>query len=488
MNNEFDHIVIGGGLAGISIALRLRNKGHSVLLLEQNKSLGGKMDSYRWKEFRWDMGPSLFTEPELFTDLFRIYGEDPSTYFKYESLDENCRYFFKDEEKLIMHVDKNKRMSEIHEKVGDLEAIKVEKYLDEALTNYRGFGKVFIDNPKPNIRTIFNPKVITYLPKLFSKMALSSLHDYNSKRFEDERLIKVFNRFATYNGSSPYLTSGIYNMISSVELKGGTFFPKKGMNDIIQSLVKLGEKYELKMKTNVSDINAVKQKSGYQVSSSIGSFKSKNLICAIDPISFYKYVLNDEQLLKHYKGQERSSSGLVFYWAIDKKIDDLGLHNIFFTDHYRLEFQSIFGEKKMSKELTIYVHVSSVINQDDAPSYGQNLFVMVNVPANIEFSDAQINEVKGYILQTLNNQLNENIENHIIHEKTWSPKGIHDDTGSFLGAIYGASSNGFSSALKRHGNTINKYNNLYFCGGAVHPGGGIPLVLRSSRIVSDLIG
>ncbi|MBK6524965.1 MAG: hypothetical protein IPG07_05045 [Crocinitomicaceae bacterium] len=79
------------------------------------------------------------------------------------------------------------------------------------------------------------------------------------------------------------------------------------------------------------------------------------------------------------------------------------------------------------------------------------------------------------------------LKNEIVRERIWTSKGIEEDTGSFMGALYGASSNGKLAALKRHGNKSKKYPKLYFCGGTVHPGGGIPLVLKSAKIVSELI-
>lgn len=113
---------------------------------------------------------------------------------------------------------------------------------------------------------------------------------------------------------------------------------------------------------------------------------------------------------------------------------------------------------------------------------------MVNVPYNSgQDWDALIAETRRNVLAKLTRILGTPIEPLIACESLLDPRSIESKTSSHLGALYGTSSNNRMSAFLRHPNFSNRIRGLYFCGGSVHPGGGIPLALLSAKIVNDLI-
>jgi len=83
--------------------------------------------------------------------------------------------------------------------------------------------------------------------------------------------------------------------------------------------------------------------------------------------------------------------------------------------------------------------------------------------------------------------LGKDIEPLITTEDVLDPVLIEQRTSSYQGSLYGSSSNNMFAAFLRHANYSAKLQNLYFCGGSAHPGGGIPLCLLSGRIVADLV-
>jgi phytoene dehydrogenase-like protein len=186
--------------------------------------------------------------------------------------------------------------------------------------------------------------------------------------------------------------------------------------------------------------------------------------------------------------QPRSSSALIFYWGINRTFPDLHLHNIFFSQDYKQEFEHIFRHKTVSADPTVYVNITSKFTKTDAPENAENWFVMVNVPHNQgQDWDQLIAETRQNVLQKLSKHLETDLQNHIACEQTWDPRGIELETGSVGGALYGSSSNNAMAAFLRHPNFKRQVKGLYFCGGSVHPGGGIPLCLLSAKIVSNLI-
>ena len=184
--------------------------------------------------------------------------------------------------------------------------------------------------------------------------------------------------------------------------------------------------------------------------------------------------------------QEKSSSALIFYWGIKQEFSALGLHNILFTENYKTEFDYIFNKKELYHDPTVYINITKKYCEADAPKGGENWFVMINVPHNAgQDWDKIIAEAKPIILNKISRNLGVAIEPLIEVEHLLEPRTIESRTQSHLGSLYGTSSNNRYSAFLRHPNFSSSIKNLYFCGGSVHPGGGIPLCLLSAKIVGD---
>ena len=202
----------------------------------------------------------------------------------------------------------------------------------------------------------------------------------------------------------------------------------------------------------------------------------------------YKKLLNDTinagKILRH----ERSSSAVIFYWGINQQFPQLQLHNILFSKNYQEEFNHIFTLKKTYHDPSIYINISSKEENAMAPAGKENWFVMVNVPANTgQDWDLLKQNLRQNVIEKINRMLNINLEELIESEQVLDPVLMEEQTGSFMGSLYGSSSNSKLAAFLRHSNFTDSIKGLYFCGGSVHPGGGIPLCLHSAKIVSNLI-
>ena len=216
--------------------------------------------------------------------------------------------------------------------------------------------------------------------------------------------------------------------------------------------------------------------------------KADLVVSNMDVVPTYKHLLPNQKQPKRTLEQERSSSALIFYWGIKKSFPKLNLHNIFFSQNYSKEFQAIFQDKTLSGDPTVYVNITSKDVLSDAPAGCENWFVMINAPADSgQDWDALIAQTRIKVLEKLSRILGQDIASLIEEETHLSPPLIAQKTASYRGALYGASSNNRMSAFLRHPNFSRTIDNLYFCGGSVHPGGGIPLCLLSARITADMI-
>jgi len=485
---HYDTVILGGGPSGIASALRMKKKGHHVLLVEKNEKIGGKLDAFEWNGYRWDKGPSLFTLPALVTELFELFDKDPKDYFEFHSLDENCRYHFSDGTHFIFYKNPEKRKASLEPYFSAVEIERLEKYLVEISKTYDAIGELFIAAPKRGFKEMLAPDILKQYPKFLSPQMLFSLNKYNEKMLKNEKLVQLFNRFGTYNGSNPYEMSGLYSMIPHLELNVGTYFPKGGMRAIIDSLTKLIHEVGVEVKYNEDQTTVEKTAEGYVTHLKNERVSSTNFICAIDHINFYKHVFPDKQMVEKYLKEERSLSALVFYWAVKGDYPEIGLHNILFAENYKAEFDKLFKEHAFYDDPTIYIHNSSAVEKHDAPEGCQNWFVMINAPAGNQPSEEKLNELRSIIQEKIKRILGIDIQEKIEFEDRWDMQRIERITGSYTGSLYGAAFNSKTASFSRHANHSKKHKNMYFVGGSVHPGGGIPLVLKSAKIVDELIG
>ena len=481
-------IIIGSGIAGLALSVRLKSKGYNVEVFEKNENVGGKLSDFYLNNFRHDFGPKLFTMPNLIEDIFEDAKVDIDKYFKYSKLDLACKYFWDDGHIFNAYSDSQKFIDEVHEKFNK-EGNKVEKYIFNSKKKFNLVKKIFLEKSLHKISTYLSFDSLKAILNFLQLNIFISLNSLNKRYFRDEKLIQLFNRFATYNGSSPYLTSGIMSIIQHLEHDLGVFMPKKGISDISHSLYNLAKDLGVKFHFN-SEIDKIliKHKSAVGVSINKINYKADIIVSNMDINLTYDRLLKGYKKPFFIKNYQPSSSAVVFYWNMNKSFSNISVHNIIFSRDQMKEFDYIFNKNSIYDDPTVYICSTSKIVKEDAPSGCENWFILINSPFNSGQNWKKIKKnLRDNIIKKINSTLNVDIENNIIGEKILTPVDIETETLSRFGSLYGSSSNSLQSAFIRHPNFSKNINNLYFCGGSVHPGGGIPLCLNSAKIVSDLI-
>ncbi len=481
-------VIIGAGIAGIAVAIRLKSQGYSVSVYEANSYPGGKLTAFKDKGYRFDMGPSLFTMPQFVEDLFAIAQTNISDYFEYKKKNVVCNYFYEDGTTFTAVANEDE-FAKNAEQTFNINAEDLRKYFSQSKKKYDLTASLFLEKSLHKFDTYLSKDTLKAIFKVNSLDIDTTLDAYNTKMLKDERLIQFFNRFATYNGSSPYQTPGIMSMIPHLEQYFGTYFPKGGMHSISMSLYQLAKDIgvDFQFNTKVEKIlTENKQVIGIKTESEW--VKADIVISNSDVVPTYRQLLKDHKAPEKILQQPRSSSALIFYWGIKKEFPQLDLHNIFFSEDYETEFDYIFNKKDVHDDPTVYVNISSKDEKSDAPKDCENWFTMVNVPSNTGQNwDKIIERTRKNITAKLSRLLGEDVSKLIEFESILDPRTIESKTQSYQGALYGASSNNKYAAFLRHPNFKSSIKNLYFCGGSVHPGGGIPLCLLSGKIVSELI-
>jgi phytoene desaturase len=311
----------------------------------------------------------------------------------------------------------------------------------------------------------------------------------HQRSFKTAEARQLFNRYATYNGSDPYQTPGLLTLIPHLECQLGAYFPKSGMYSITLSIAELAKKLGVQFHFNCK-VDEILHDANKVIGIRMGEKKivADVVVSNLDIHPTYHKLLPKLKKPLKVLNQQRSSSALIFYWGITKTFPQLGLHNILFSADYQEEFKHLFKLQTISKDPTLYINISSKYKADDAPQGHENWFMMINVPNNNQQDwDQLIADARIAILAKVSKMLDEDIGSLITCENVLEPRTIESKTGSYQGSLYGNSSNSPMAAFFRHNNKHEDINGLYFVGGSVHPGGGIPLALSSAKIVADLV-
>lgn len=488
MSTHHKAIIIGAGVAGLATAIRLAVQHFDVTVFEKNNYPGGKLSHFTLGDYQFDAGPSLFTQPHNIAELFELAGESTVQYFQFEKVPFSCKYFYENGTVINAFSDATAFAEEMKIKTGE-DPKKVLSYLQQSQKLYDEIGTVFLDYSINKRKSLFKAPLIKAIKATRLKFVLDSLNGLNTKHFTRPESIQFFNRFATYNGSNPFEAPGMLSLIPHLELGQGTFYPRGGMKSITGALYKLALKKGVKFNFESPVqriINVNGQVKGVVVNDS--NFYGDIVVSNSDVYFTYKYLLSEESKARKLLKQERSSSAIIFYWGIKKEFPELQLHNIFFSKDYKNEFEHLFKRKTISEDPTVYLNITSKMESGQAPEGKENWFVMINAPANLK-QDWEVlkKQCREAVVKKLNRMLNTDIDHYIEAEETLDPVKIEEQTSSFMGALYGSSSNSRIAAFLRHPNFSSTIKGLYFAGGTVHPGGGIPLCLKSAKLVSELI-
>lgn len=473
---------VGAGIGGIATAIRLARKGYRVKVFEQQSNAGGKLNELRLLGFRFDAGPSLFTLPQLVDEL--IAGDSTSA-FSYQKLELITRYFFPDGTILNAWAEPERFADEVAQKLNDKHT-DVLRYLRESRELYELTANTFIYSPFPQLKNFFTLQSLKLAMNPKKLKAFETMHEVNCQFFSNYRTIQLFDRYATYNGSNPYLAPGTLTMIPHLEHNIGAYFPNAGMYAITSELVRIAKNLGVEFVFN-AHVDKIDIRNGRIAGINVNGcgVESNYVINNTDIFTAYQNMLSEVPLAARLAAQQPSSSALIFYFGVNGNHPELDVHNILFSADYYSEFKAM-EQGSIFNDPTVYIYITSKRIATDAPIGHENWFVMINVPPNTgqDWNELRL-KAREAILAKVKRMLGIDLANLIVTEDYLDPVRIEQRTGSFRGSLYGISSNSRMAAFNRHPNRSKNVKGLYFVGGSVHPGGGIPLCLASAKIVDS---
>ena len=483
-------IVIGGGFGGMAAALRLKARGYAVTLYDQRPMLGGRAQVFERDGFRHDAGPTVLCAPDLFRDLFALFGERFDDHVDLVAPKPWYRFSYADGS----HFDYGPTSADTVAEINRLSPPDVggyEKLVDHGKALYDiAFSKLA---DKPFHDPVFMAKQV---PDLVRLKTYRTVWQTAKAYFQDDRLRRAFSIQPLLLGGNPLETTGLYSLISYLEKDQGVWFPMGGTGALVSALQGLMERagIEIRLNTPIDSLTLDgKRVTGVRLED--GSTRSADVVVSnCDPLHLYQNMIPDEarstlpQLRLKY-GQV--SMGLfVLYFGAQKQWPDVAHHTVQFSERYEELLRDIFNRGKLAPDMSLYIHRPTATDPSFAPDGCDSFYVLCPVP-NLQSlpTDWSVTgpQLKDRIVDHLDATLLPGLKDTICSEFFMTPEDFKSDYSSLHGAGFSLSPLFRQSAFFRFHNKGEGFENLYLVGGGTHPGAGVPGAVLSAKVLDNLV-
>ncbi|MCZ2340226.1 MAG: phytoene desaturase [Bacteroidales bacterium] len=493
--------VIGSGLGGLAAACTLAARGYDVVLFEKSPWLGGKAAELHESGFRFDMGPTILTIPNVLRKVFSEAGQNLDDYVELVRLDPQWRCFFTDGNVLDL--------------VGNVDAMSqnLEAFAPGSAAGYRNFLKLserlnrisdqhFFWKSIGGIKDMIDFKA-GFSPQIMSDvMSMRMGHSVAGtvrKFVPDARVAQMLDHFTQYVGSSPYGSPAVLCGIAHMQTEGGVWYPMGGIRAVPDALVKLAEELGVELRPGVGIKRILTNGAGDTVTGVETDTGERVPLAAIvsnaDSVRTHRELVSSAapravSRFEKRRGYEPACSGVVLYLGLNRMYDHLLHHDFVFSRDPHEEFDFIYNKGEPAPDPTCYLASTSRTEPATAPPGGDALYVLVHTPYLRPHHDwkRMLPEYRKVIIEKLKTtgQMPD-IESRIVYESTLTPQDIHDRYRVLNGAIYGLASHGKFFGAFKPANRSPDLKGLYLAGGAAHPGPGMPMVLMSGWIAADTL-
>lgn len=477
-------IVIGAGLGGLSAAISLAQAGYRVAIHEKNARIGGKLNLLQAQGYTFDLGPSILTMPHLFERLFERSGKRMRDYIPIRPLRPHWRNFFEDGTVVDLDPDPARMAAEAR-KVGE-DPANIERFLRYAGDLYDLINAGYFEQGLDTADDFARFYGLWKFPKFD---LLRTMHG-GVKRFLKTRTMQdVFDYFIKYVGSSALHAPAFMNCLPAIQFRHDLWYVDGGLYGIALGLQRLLD--ELGVVVHLGSEVTEVRRDGTRVTGLVanGTFHAADIIVSnMEVIPAYERLLReDETLLRSLDKYEPACSGLVLELGLDRQYPQLAHHNFFFSRDQRTHFKTVFRKRELPPDPTIYLVAASRTDPTVAPPGCDGLKILPHIPPIDPDRPLQREDYlafKDRVIEKLERMGLENLRRHVVFEHCWTPIDIQQQYYSNRGSIYGVVSDRFKNLAFKAPKQSTKYPNLFFVGGSVNPGGGMPMVILCGQNVA----
>lgn len=521
-SNSHHVLVVGGGLAGLAAAAELSTAGVKVTLVEANKHLGGKMNLLEEQGFKFDMGPTILTMPQVIKGIIRRSGRRVEDYIDFVDLDPQWRCHFEDGTVIDLRKDVETFAKELDQQFPNTKPGEgYKQFIEYSRKLYRLSEKVFFykDLGAATDLMFSPPKAKGIGGDLMTMVATmhSTVAAQIEKHVPEPHLRQVMEHFLQYVGSSPFMAPSILSLIASAQVDHGCWYsmaPKKdgtpldgGTRVIARALESIGREQGVNYITG-RRVSRIVERDGKVIGVELqpvngqSNGKPADFIAADAVVSNCDVQRTNRDLLAApaARAEQRSiakkytpaCSGVVLYLGLNKQYDHVSHHNFFFSKNSHEEFDDIYVKGIPARDPTMYIAAPSRSDPTQAPPGGEALYILVHTAyirgdQKWDGPGGLMEQYKPVIMEKMRRMGFTDIDRHIVVERTLSPAGIEKMYNAEGGAIYGLASHGRMHGGFKPKNRSRVYRNLYLAGGSANPGPGTPMVMMSGVTAANCV-
>ena len=478
--------IIGSGISSLSAAAFLGKAGYDVTILEKNDTIGGRARQYEHDGFTFDMGPSWYWMPDVFEQFYNKFGYTTADFYTLKRLDPSYQVVWQDGTKSPIPADLN----ELHDWFESLEkgsSKNLTKFLEEAAYKYEVGMTDLVFKPSLKVIEFADMRIVKGLLKLH---LLSSFTTYIKKYFSHPKIISLLEFPILFLGAMPKDTPALYSLMNYADISLGTWYPMGGMHKFIEAFARIAKENGVTIKTDheVTKIN-YQGKKVTSVETKHGTFDTDILVSGAD------YAHTDMSLLgeqanydeTYWDKRTMAPSSLLFYLGIDKKIDGLLHHNLFFDEDFNLHAEEIYKSKKWPTSPLFYASAPSKTDPSVAPEGKENIFLLIPIAPDLKDDEETRERYFDMLMERLEKHTGTSIREHIIYKRSFCVADFKKDYHAFKGNAYGLANTLRQTAYFKPSLKNKKLNNMYYTGQLTVPGPGVPPSIISGEVVAKQV-
>lgn len=483
-----DVIVIGAGFGGLSTACLLANDGYDVTILEKNWDVGGRAMMFEKDGYKFNMGPSWYLMPDAFDTFFEAMGTSTEEELDLERLDPSYRIFFGQDDYVDIRSDLEKNL-ELFEELEPGVTDTFLDYLEKAQEKYEISMEEVLYKDYQRYTDFFTLRLLREGPKLD---ILTNMDSLLKNTFESEKLRKILAYTMVFLGNHPKKTPGVYSLMSHADYNLGVFYPDNGMNGVAKAMADLARRngVSIELETEVDEV-LVKEGDVRGVRTVDGDvWKSDKVVVNADYEFAEMNFLDDEHRTydeSYWESRTMAPSALLLYLGVDKKVEKLDHHNLFFHDDWENHFEKVFDDPSWPEDFHLYVCCPSKTNPDVAPDGKENIFALLPLSPGLEDDEEKVEEYGEKMIEVIEDISDTELKEAIEVKETFSHSDFKNTFNAYKGTALGLAHTMMQTAVFRPSHRSQNVEDLYYVGHYTHPGIGVPMTVIGGHIIRDIV-
>lgn len=481
--NKSIHI-IGSGFSGLAAAALLAKQGFNVTVLEKNNQVGGRARLWEKDGFTFDMGPSWYWMPDVFENYFALFGKKVSDFYDLKRLDPGYRVYFGQDDYINIPANMEE-LEAIFENIEAGSAVGLRAFMKQAAYKYKVAMGDYVFRPSHQITEFIDLKLMVESLRI---QMLKPMSKHVRKYFKNPKLIQLLEFPVLFLGATAQKIPAMYSLMNFADLSLGTWYPIGGMYQIVRAMeniaIEQGVKFELNAevtKINIENgivetlvVNEKNIKTDFVVASGDYHFIEQNLLDK-------EYRNYDEN---YWQKRVMSPSSLLFYVGLDKKVDGIEHHNLFFDEDLDIHAHEIYTNPKWPTKPLFYVSCVSKTDLSSAPEGKENLFFLIPLAAGLTDSEEMREKYYQIMMDRFERLTGQKIRGYELLKRSYAMQDFETDYHSFKGNAYGLANVLSQTAFFKPAMRAKKVKNLLFTGQLTVPGPGVPPSIISGQVVA----